>query len=103
MDPDPKRCKEQDKSTNMGLYRIWLEHYLMNHPHVRHDQYLIIQGNESTGGGYPLLVMFFIDTTVWESYEIIQSRIFEDVMTVMNIFELAPFQYTSYLNAPASN
>ncbi|MGL5786518.1 MAG: mechanosensitive ion channel family protein [Bacteroidales bacterium] len=101
MDPDPKRCKEQDKSTNMGLYRIWLEHYLMHHPHVRHDQYLIIQGNESDGGGYPLLVMFFIDTTVWETYEIIQSRIFEEIMTVYPVFELAPYQFAGMLNPPA--
>lgn len=98
MDPDPKRCKEQDMSTNMGLYRIWLEHYLMTHPHVRHDQYLIIQGNESNGGGYPLLVMFFIDTTVWETYEIIQSRIFEEIMTVLPVFELAPYQFAGMLN-----
>lgn len=103
MDPDPKRCKEQDKSTNMGLYRIWLEHYLMKHPHVRHDQYLIIQGNESDGGGYPLLVMFFIDTTVWETYEIIQSRIFEEIMTVLPVFELAPYQFAGMLNPANSN
>ena len=89
----------KDMTTNVGLFRVWVQHYLQNNPDVSVNPYIVLQGDESTGAGYPFLLNFFINTTVWQDYEIIQSRIFEEVMTAVEVFDLKLFQYKTSIQS----
>lgn len=89
----------RDMTTNVGLFRVWVQHYLQNNPDVSVNPYIVLQGDESTGAGYPFLLNFFINTTVWQDYEIIQSRIFEEIMTAVEVFDLKLFQYKTSIQS----
>lgn len=82
--------------TNLGLFRFYLWHYLMQHPDIQHSGYtLMVRTLEPEANGIPLQVYCFTTTTHWESYEVIQSQLMEYVAALLPLFELYPFQNAS--------
>ncbi|MEG1903763.1 MAG: hypothetical protein RR212_05155, partial [Bacteroidales bacterium] len=86
--------------TNLGLFRIWVTLMLQEDEKVSNEPYLIIQDLPSDGAGLPLQLIFFINTTDWNLYEKIQSRIYEQMMSVLPEFGLRQFQFNQWVEAP---
>ena len=81
--------------TNVGLFRLYADKYLREHPRIRKDMLIMVRTLEPTGNGLPLQFYCFTDTTDWKEYENIQSQIMEHFASVMPLFELYPYQSTS--------
>lgn len=83
-------------STNLGLFRRYILHYLSQHPLIQHDGYtLMVRTLEPDMNGIPLQIYCFTTTTHWEEYEDIQSQIMEYIAAVLPMFDLYPFQNAS--------
>ena len=81
--------------TNVGLFRLYADKYLREHPRIRKDMLIMVRTLEPTGNGLPLQFYCFTDTTDWKEYENIQSQIMEHFASVMPLFELYPYQSSS--------
>ncbi|KAA9366437.1 MULTISPECIES: mechanosensitive ion channel family protein [Ochrobactrum] len=81
--------------TNIGTFRAYVETYLRNHPGVHNGMTLLVRQMDPTPDGLPLEIYCFTNTTVWASYEQIQSDIFDHLYAVMPEFGLYPFQNPS--------
>lgn len=81
--------------TNVGLFRLYADKYLRNHPRIRKDMLIMVRTLEPTSNGLPLQFYCFTDTTDWKEYENIQSQIMEHFASIMPLFELYPYQSTS--------
>ncbi len=79
--------------TNLGLFRIYAESYLKNHPLIDKKQTLVIRHKESEGNGLPLQIYAFSKNNSWVPYENLQSEIVEHLLAVINEFELKVFQH----------
>lgn len=81
--------------TNIGTFRAYVETYLRSHPGIHKGMTLIVRQMDPTPDGLPLEIYCFTNTTVWASYEQIQSDIFDHLYAVMPEFGLYPFQNPS--------
>ncbi len=87
--------------TNLSLFRRWLYLYLGGLPNVSKEPYLMIRLLEISGKGYPLELMFFLKTTVWKEFETQQAAIAEQILFLLPVFGLRPFQLTGIAEAEA--
>ena len=84
--------------TNLGVFRAYLTLYLRQNKDVRNDFTMMVRTLEPTENGIPLQVYCFTATTHWESYESIQSEIFEHIAAIMPTFGLYVYQEPSGRN-----
>ena len=78
-------------NTNLGLFRIYVTSYLLNHPCVSRDKstdYIIVALDPAREDGQPLNIEFFTNTTDWAPYEAILSDIFENFAVTARDFGL---------------
>jgi miniconductance mechanosensitive channel len=78
--------------TNLGMFRLYLIEYFRQYPATRIDMPLVVRQLQSTHQGLPLEVFLFINDTRWESYEQIQSDMFDHVYGILPLFELRVWQ-----------
>lgn len=78
--------------TNLGIFRMYAEGYLRNHPMIDRNQTVIVRHREPSGNGIPLQIYAFTSKTGLITYENIQSEIFEHLLAVMNEFDLKIYQ-----------
>jgi miniconductance mechanosensitive channel len=83
------------RQTNIGVFRVYLKAYLIHHPQVHKGFDLLVRQLQSTATGIPIEVYAFTTQTQWESYENIQSDIFDHIMAIIPEFELFVFQSPS--------
>ena len=83
---------ESKISTNVQLYRIYIELYLRSHPDVNPDLDIIVTQKEATAYGLPIYVYFFVKDKAWAAYERKQSDIFDHLMTMVPEFGLRLYQ-----------
>lgn len=81
--------------TNAGLFRMYAEIYLKQHPFVRRDMTIMVRTLAPTDSGLPIQFYCFTTTTDWQQYENIQASIMEHFAWVMPQFGLYPFQNSS--------
>lgn len=81
--------------TNLGIFRVYLNLYLKNHPHVHHDMIYMVRQLQPTEQGIPLELYFFTDTTAWLEYESIQADVFDHVLSILPTFDLQIYQNIS--------
>ncbi len=82
--------------TNIGLLRLYITQYLMQHPNIQHEGYtLMVRSLEPNINGQPIQIYCFTTTTHWESYEEIQSQIMEYITAIIPLFDLYSFQNAS--------
>lgn len=77
------------------LYRLYLYHYLMNHPHISQQPRLIVRWLEHMDKGMPLQLYVFITDSSLPSFEWQQSLIIEHVMDSLQWFGLRLYQSPS--------
>lgn len=80
------------KLTNLGIFRMYAEAYLRDHPVIDKAQSIIVRHRTSEGYGMPLQVYAFTNRTDWRTYENVQSEIFEHLLSVLDDFDLKVFQ-----------
>lgn len=90
------KLSSSSTETNMGLLRLYITQYLMQHPYIQHEGYtLMVRSLEPNVNGQPIQIYCFTTTTQWETYEEIQSQIMEYITAIIPLFDLYPFQNAS--------
>lgn len=81
--------------TNIGIFRLYAELYLSNHPKLRTDMTHMVRQLSPTEIGIPVEIYCFTGTVEWLKYEAIQSDIFDHLMASASLFDLEIFQSPS--------
>lgn len=81
--------------TNIGTFRVYLEHYLKNHQGINPSMTLMVRQLDPTPTGLPLQLYCWCNTTVWTDYERIMSDIFDHVIAILPEFGLSVHQSPS--------
>ena len=79
-------------STNLQLYRKFMEKYLRQRPEVNTDLTLMVRHMEATQCGLPIEFYFFIKDKVWVNYEHILADIMEHAYALANEFGLKIYE-----------
>ena len=93
----------QDGMTNAQLFRMYLLHWMMNHPRVSQKPSLIVRWMEQMEFGMPLQVYAYILDGSFAAFEWQQSMIVEHIMVSMEWFGLRMYQSPSSYEAANSN
>lgn len=81
--------------TNIGLFRKYVENYLLNHPEVNQDMPLIARQLAPTPNGVPLEIYCFTRAKEWSQYEWTMADIFDHLFAIVELFELELFESPS--------
>ncbi|MES2557470.1 MAG: mechanosensitive ion channel domain-containing protein [Bacteroidota bacterium] len=83
------------RQTNIGLFRMYVEKYLANHPQVNQEMPLISRQLAPTPNGVPLEVYCFTKDKEWNGYERVMGDIFDHLFATVEAFELELFENPS--------
>jgi miniconductance mechanosensitive channel len=78
--------------TNLTLYRLYLEAYLVSHPRVAPNFTLVVRELQNENFGIPIEVCLFLNVNESSAYEAAQSDIFDFAYSVLGLFELRAYQ-----------
>jgi miniconductance mechanosensitive channel len=81
--------------TNIGVFRVYVTHYIQNHPGISQQMTLLVRQLAPTENGLPLEIYAFTNDIRWNVYESIQSDIFDHLFAVATEFGLHIFQNPS--------
>ncbi|MGM0375590.1 MAG: mechanosensitive ion channel family protein [Bacteroidota bacterium] len=80
------------RMTNLGVFRKYLENYLIRHPEINEKMTLIVRHLEPTEKGIPVQIYAFCRQKEWARYEGVQADIFDHILAIVSLFELRVFQ-----------
>ncbi|BAN27938.1 mechanosensitive ion channel family protein [Caballeronia insecticola] len=83
---------EDERRTNLGLYRGYLSGYFRDHPAVRHDLPVVIRQVQSAAPIVALEIYLYVDEIRWEAYEKLQSDMLDHAYGVVPLFGLRCWQ-----------
>lgn len=83
---------KDNQLTNIGVFRKYVERYLLKNEHISNEETLMVRQLEPSAKGLPLEVYCFTETSVWVDYEHIQADIFDHLLTAVNYFDLQVVQ-----------
>jgi miniconductance mechanosensitive channel len=86
------------RQTNIGLFRMYVENYLTNHPDVNPQMPLMSRQLAPTPNGVPIEIYCFTYDKTWANYERIMADIFDHLFATVNAFELELFENPSGLD-----
>lgn len=96
--------KEIEKGKmNAQLFRLYLYHWLMRHPHISQQPRLMVRWLEHRDNGMPLQVYAFITDSTLAAFEWQQSQIVEHIIKATRWFGLRLFQNPSSFDVSNSN
>ncbi|TYQ14704.1 UNVERIFIED_CONTAM: miniconductance mechanosensitive channel [Acetivibrio alkalicellulosi] len=78
--------------TNIGVFRVYIDNYLKNHPKTHKGMIQIVRQLPPKEFGLPLEIYVFTNETDWIKYEGIQADIFDHILAVAPKFDLIIFQ-----------
>ncbi|MCD7971309.1 MAG: mechanosensitive ion channel family protein [Candidatus Azobacteroides sp.] len=78
--------------TNSGLFRKYIEWYLLNHPGTNKNMTLMVRQLEPSEKGLPFELYVFTNTTKWVQYEYIMADIFDHLIAAVKYFDLEIFE-----------
>ncbi len=83
--------------SNMGVFRVYVEAYLKNHPYINKDMMVMSRQLAPSAQGTPLEIYAFSNDKEWKNYEKIMADIFDHLLSATPYFNLEVFelQYTS--------
>lgn len=91
----PKEGQERQQTTNLELFRLYIERYITEQPWLNKKMLHMVRHLQSSDTGVPLQVYAFTATTAWVEYEKIQAALFEHIMAIAPLFDLRIFQRPS--------
>lgn len=74
--------------TNLGLFRKYINQYILSHPGINKDMHLMVRYLQPTEKGIPLEIYCFSKDKTWLNYEHIMADIFDHVMASIPYFDL---------------
>jgi miniconductance mechanosensitive channel len=89
---EAKILANEQKLTNFGVFRKYVELYLRNNPNVNQNATLVVRHRQPSENGMPLEIYCFSKEKTLASYEEVQSNIFEHILSVIPEFDLRVFQ-----------
>lgn len=95
-----KAVEMRGESTNMTLFRRYVERYLAGHKDVNSDMLFMVRQLEATDAGLPLEFYFFLKQKEWKPYEHQLAAIMEHIYAVCADFGLKVYQRYSDCAAP---
>lgn len=81
--------------TNVGLYKIYVEKYLSNHPEVNTEMLIMCRLLQSTAHGVPVEFYAFAEDKRFVEFEKTMGKITEHLMASLIYFDLALFELPS--------
>lgn len=81
--------------TNLGTFRVYVQHYLDAHPGIHHGMTTLVRQLDPTEHGLPLQLWCFTSDVNWGPYEDVQSDIFDHLLAILPEFGLSVFQTAS--------
>jgi len=87
--------------TNAGLFRKYIEWYLLSHPGINKDMSLMVRQLAPNNKGLPFEIYTFTNTVVWREYENIMSDIFDHLIASVKYFDLQIFEDVAGSDADA--
>lgn len=81
--------------TNIGLFRKYVEQYLLQHPQINKNTTLLVRQLSPSEKGLPIEIYAFTNTTKWKEYEEIMSDIFDHLIASVEFFDLIIFENKS--------
>jgi miniconductance mechanosensitive channel len=83
------------RMTNIGTLRAYIAAYIKWHPRISENFTLLVRQLPPGPQGLPIEIYCFTDTTDWNTYEGIQSDIFDHLIAIVPEFHLSLFQEPS--------
>tara|TARA_B100000315_G_scaffold151129_1_gene139946 strand:- start:527 stop:1789 length:1263 start_codon:yes stop_codon:yes gene_type:complete len=81
--------------TNIGIFRAYVEAYLMQHPQISNQMTFLVRQLSPRENGLPIEIYVFCKETNWNIYEAVQADIFDHILAVVPEFDLRVFQVPS--------
>jgi miniconductance mechanosensitive channel len=78
--------------TNFGLFRRYVDWYLVNHPGTHKGMLMMVRQLAPTEHGMPLELYAFTNTIKWVEYEPIMADIFDHLIATVKYFDLEIFE-----------
>ena len=78
--------------TNLGLFRKYINQYILSHPGINKDMQLMVRHLQPTEKGIPLEIYCFSKDKTWLNYEHIMADIFDHIMASVAHFDLEIFE-----------
>ncbi len=85
--------KNETPMTNLGLFRVYVEDYLRNHPLIDKSQSILVKHVDLEGEGLPMQIYAYSNDNSWVTFEHLQSEIIEHLLVILNEFDLQVFQH----------
>ena len=81
--------------TNLGLFRKYINQYILSHPGINKDMHLMVRHLQPTEKGIPLEIYCFSKDKTWLNYEHIMADIFDHIIASLPYFDLEVFESIS--------
>ena len=81
--------------TNLGLFRKYINQYILSHPGINKDMQLMVRHLQPTEKGIPLEIYCFSKDKTWLNYEHIMADIFDHVIASLPYFDLEVSEVSS--------
>lgn len=81
--------------TNLGLFRKYINQYILSHPGINKEMLLMVRYLQPTEKGIPLEIYCFSKDKEWINYEHIMADIFDHTMASIPYFDLEVFEVVS--------
>ena len=81
--------------TNIGLFRKYIEEYLVANELINNDMTIMCRQLTPTSQGVPLEIYAFVSDKEWKNYENIVSNIFDHLLATLKTFDLELFELPS--------
>ena len=76
----------------MGVFRVYVEYYLKNHPSINKNMTIMSRQLAPTSQGIPLEIYAFSNDKEWNNYEKIMADIFDHLLSAVPYFKLKVFE-----------
>ncbi|HCY46524.1 MAG TPA: mechanosensitive ion channel protein MscS [Flavobacteriales bacterium] len=80
------------KLTNIGVFSVYLENYLMSNPNINQKMTIMVRQLSPAASGLPLEIYAFSIHKDWKVYEGVISDIFDHVIAAASEFDLNIFE-----------
>lgn len=78
--------------TNFGLFRKYINEYLLKHPGLNKNMVMMCRQLQSNEFGIPLEIYAFSNDKTWINYEFIMADIFDHIMASVVYFDLELYE-----------
>ncbi|MFK8036982.1 MAG: mechanosensitive ion channel family protein [Crocinitomicaceae bacterium] len=92
---NPELLLNGRRQTNIGLYRRYINNYLLKNNRVNQEMTLMVRQLAPTEFGVPIEIYCFSKSKEWEIYEDIIADIFDHLFAATSYFDLVVFERPS--------